>query len=215
MIKLLVVDDHALIRQGVENLLKTIPDFEIIGSVSSGEEAINFCDERLPDVILMDIMMKGMTGIETAKWIKNKYPVLKVILLSSEVNEELIRKSMSSKVNGYILKDEDKEILVEAVRTVLGGKPYFSKEITNIIFQSYFHEQTEPVSTSKNTKLTKREEEVLERLARGESNNAIAEELFISIKTVESHRANIMSKLNLKNMAELVLYAVRSGIVQP
>lgn len=215
MIKILLVDDHALLRQGIENLLKTIPDFNIIGSVASGEDAINFCAENKPDVILMDIMMKGMTGLETARWIKDKSPEIKIIILSSEVSEDLIRKSMNCKANGYVPKNEDKETMIEAIRTVMENKPYFSKQITDIIFQSYFKDQTAPAKPKKNTELTKREVEILEKIANGCSNNTIAEQLFISIKTVESHKANILSKLNLKNTAELVLYAVKNGIVEP
>lgn len=214
MIKLLLVDDHALLRQGVENLLKTIPDFNIIGSVASGEDAINFCSEKKPDVVLMDIMMKGMTGIETTQWIKDKDPEIKIIILSSEVSEDLIKKAMHSKANGYIPKNEDKETMIEAIRAVMDNKPYFSKEITDIIFQSYFKDQTAPEKPKKNTELTKREVEILEKVANGCSNHTIAEKLFISIKTVESHKANILSKLNLKNTAELVLYAVKNGIVK-
>jgi DNA-binding NarL/FixJ family response regulator len=215
MIKILLVDDHVILRQGIENLLKTIPDFNIIGSVASGEDAINFCAEKKPDVILMDIMMNGMTGLETAHWIKDKSPEIKIIILSSEVSENLIRKSMKCKANGYIPKSEDKETMIEAIRTVMDNKPYFSKQITDIIFQSYLNDQTAPVKPQKNTELTKREVEILEKIANGCTNQTIAEHLFISIKTVESHKANILSKLNLKNTAELVLYAVKNGIVEP
>lgn len=213
MVKILLVDDHALIRQGLENLLKSIPDFSVIGSVSSGEDAINFCDTKAPDIILMDIMMKGMTGIDTTKWIKDKYPQIKIIILSSEASDDLIRQTMSCRASGYILKDEEKEIMIEAIRTVVNDKPYFSKPITDIIFQSYFKDQTAPVKPKKSDVLTTRETEILEKIARGQSNQKIADDLFISIKTVESHKANILSKLNLKNTAELVLYAVKQGIV--
>lgn len=215
MIKILLVDDHVLLRQGLENLLKTIPDFNIIGSVASGEDAINFCDHKKPDLILMDIMMKGMNGLETARWIKDKDPEIKIIILSSEVNEELISKAMKSKANGYIPKTEDKDTMIEAIRTVMNNKPYFSKQITDIIFESYIKDQTSPAVIRKNTDLTKREVEILEKIASGYSNQAIGDQLFISIKTVESHKANILSKLNLKNTAELVLYAVKNGIVEP
>lgn len=213
MIKLLLVDDHALVRQGLENILKSIPDFTVIGSVSSGEEAINFCNEKKPDIILMDIMMNGMTGLETSKWIKDQHKEIKIILVSSEVNEELIKKAMACKANGYIPKNENKDAIIEAIRTVMNNKPYFSQDITSIVFASYFQEQSGEKPKKKSTALTGREEEVLERIALGLSNGEIAEELYISVKTVESHKANILSKLGLKNTADLTRYAIKNGYI--
>lgn len=213
MIKLLLVDDHALLRQGLENILKTIPDFNIIGSVSSGEEAINFCNEKKPDIILMDILMKGMTGLEATKWIKDQHKDIKVVVVSSEVTEELIKKAMAVKANGYIPKNEDKDSIIEAIRTVMDNKPYYSQEITDIVFQSYFKEQAGVKEKKKSTELTPREEEVLERIALGLSNAEIADDLFISVKTVETHKSNIMSKLNLKNAADITRYAIKNGYI--
>ncbi|MGK7389204.1 MAG: response regulator [Candidatus Cyclobacteriaceae bacterium M2_1C_046] len=213
MVKILLVDDHALLRQGLENILKAIPDFNIVGSVPSGEDAINFCNEKKPDLILMDIMMKGMSGLEATKWIKDQHDDIKIILVSSEVSEDLVKKAMACKANGYIPKNEDKDVIIDAIRTVLKGKPYFSKEITDMVFQSYFQEQTGNRVKKRSAELTQREEEVLERIAMGLSNAEIGEELFISIKTVESHKANILSKLGLKNTADLTRYAIKQGYI--
>lgn len=213
MVKLLLVDDHALVRQGLENILKSIPDFNVIGSVPSGEEAINFCNEKQPQVILMDIMMKGMTGLEATKWIKDQHEDIKIILVSSEVSEDLVKKAMACKASGYIPKNENKDTIIEAIRAVMSGKPYFSKEITNMVFQSYFQEQTGNRVKKRSAELSQREEEVLQLIAFGKSNAEIGEELFISIKTVESHKSNILSKLNLKNTADLTRYAIKQGYI--
>lgn len=213
MIKILLVDDHALMREGIENLLKPIEGLKVIGSVGSGEEAINFCNENAPDLILMDIMLKGMSGLETTKWIKDANEQIKIMLVSSEVTEELIQQAMACKANGYIPKNESKETIIEAIRSVMKGQPYFSSEVTNLVMKTYMQEQSGEKPRKKSSKLTNRESEVLERIALGMSNAELAEDLFISVKTVESHKANIMSKLNCKNVADLTRYAIKNGII--
>ena len=196
-------------------LLSNIEFINIVGKASSGEEAINEVSSSKPDIILMDIMMKGMTGIEASKWIKDRDPEVKIILISSDVTEELVQLAIQAGVDGYLPKKVDKEVLVEAIRTVDSGERYFSKDITDIVMETMYKAQGKAkTKTASDDKLSKRELEVFQQIALGKTNQEVADELFISVKTVETHKANIMSKLDLKNTVELVKYAIREKIIE-
>ncbi len=215
-IKVAIADDHALLRQGIISLLQKMDDVEIIGEMSSGEEAVNFARDFNPDVFLIDIVMAGMTGIEATRWIKEQSPEMKIILISSEVNKDFISAGIKSGINGYLNKDIDQKILHTAIETVHNGGRYFSPEITALVFQDFYLKETvgKGLPSKKKTILSKREEEVLTLIASGNSLKEIADLLFISIKTVETHKLHIHDKLGLTNTAQLVKYAIENNLIE-
>jgi DNA-binding NarL/FixJ family response regulator len=214
-LKIALADDHGLVRQGIASLLSAVKDIEIIASVSSGEEAVNVAASESPDVFLMDIVMKGMTGIEATRWIKEQNPNIKIILISSEVSKDFISDGVKMGIDGYLPKDTDKETLIEAIRTVMRGERYFSPEVTALVFKDFYLKETEGkgLPTKKTKLLSKREEEVLTLIAAGKTLKRIGEELFISVKTVETHKIHIQDKLGLSNTAQLVKYAIDHKMV--
>jgi DNA-binding NarL/FixJ family response regulator len=215
MIKILLVDDHSLMREGMVAMLRDVEDIEIVGSIASGEEAVNLVDQVKPDIILMDIMLKGMTGIEATRWIKERSPSIKIILISMEVSKDYISAGIKSGVDGYLHKDSEKATLIDAIRMVHHGGRYFNEAITSLVFEDFYkHEKTgKPKEKKISQDLTKREHEILELVAEGKSNREVGETLFISVKTVETHKTHILEKLGLRNTAELVKYAIKNNII--
>ncbi|MEX2234203.1 MAG: response regulator transcription factor [Cyclobacteriaceae bacterium] len=215
-IKVLIVDDHRLLRDGLAALLGQADDIEIVGSVPSGEEAISIFPSLKPDIILMDIMMGGMTGIEATRWIKEQDSNIKVILISSEIKKELVTAGIQCGIDGYLPKDVDFNVLHEAIRTVKNGGRFFNEAITNLVFEDFYQKKKLTNINGKVTlpyDLTKREQEVLALVASGKSNQEVADDLFISIKTVDTHKNHILDKLGLKNTAELVKYAIKNKLI--
>ena len=215
-IRVLIVDDHRLLRDGLAALLNQADDIEIVGSVPSGEEAVSVFPALKPDVILMDIMMGGMTGIEATRWVKEQDSHVKVILISSEIKKELVTAGIQCGIDGYLPKDVDFNVLAEAIRTVRRGGRYFNEAITNLVFEDFYQKKKLTNTQGKVTlpnDLTKREQEVLALVASGKSNQEVADDLFISIKTVDTHKNHILDKLGLKNTAELVKYAIRNKLI--
>ena len=215
MIKLFLVDDHTLMRDGIISMLSDYDDIQVVGSSPSGEEAINKVQELQPDVVLMDILLRGMTGIEATRWIKEQDQNVRVILVSMEVKKEYLSAGIQCGINGYIPKDSDKETMITAIRAVYGGDRYFTDAITKLVFEDFYvHEKLKnPETTRLPNDLTKREYEVLGLVAMGKGNKEIAELLFISVKTVETHKGHILEKLGLRNSAELIKYAIKNNIV--
>ena len=214
--KVLIVDDHRLLRDGLAALLNEADDIEIVGSVPSGEEAISVFPSLKPDVILMDIMMGGMTGIEATRWIKEQDNNVRVILISSEIKKELVTAGIQCGIDGYLPKDVDVAVLHEAIRTVRNGGRYFNEAITNLVFEDFYQKKKMTNTQGKvmmPNDLTKREQEVLALVASGKSNQEVADDLFISIKTVDTHKTHILDKLGLKNTAELVRYAIKNKLI--
>lgn len=215
MIKLFLVDDHTLMRDGITSMLSDCPDIIVVGSCASGEEAISNVAELHPDVVLMDIMLRGMTGIEATRWIKEQDKNVRVILVSMEVKKEFLSAGIQCGIDGYLPKDTDKQTMINAIRAVYAGDRYFTDAITKLVFEDFYvHEKLKnPENTRLPNDLTKREHEVLGLVAMGKGNKEIAESLFISVKTVETHKGNILEKLGLRNSAELVKYAIKNNIV--
>lgn len=212
--KVLLVDDHQIIRDGVRAMLENTDDMQVIGSVPSGEDAINEARDHKPDVILMDIMMGGMTGIEATRWIKGSDPDIKVILLTMEISKEYVSAGIKSGVDGYLPKDVDRDTLLGAIRTVRGGGRFFNDAIMKLVFEDFYtHEKLKSSDKRLPNDLTKRESEILGLVASGKTNKELAEVLFISIKTVETHKTHIMEKLGLRNSTELVKYAIKNKII--
>ena len=213
-IKVLLTDDHKLIRDGIKSMLENTVDIEVIGSVSSGEESINETRQNRPDVILMDIMMRGMTGIEATRWIKEFDPTIKIVLVTMEISKEYVSAGIKSGVDGYLPKDVDKETLLEAVRTVHVGGRFFNDAIMKLVFEDFYsNEKLKSTDKKLPNDLTKREHEILGLVASGRTNKEVAEALFISIKTVETHKTHILDKLGLKNTTALIKYAIKNNII--
>lgn len=210
-----MVDDHTMIREGIAAIINQAEGIEVVGGLSSGEEVVNSFQSYKPNIIVMDIMMGGMTGLEATRWIKEQDPSIKVIIISSEVKKELVSTGIQCGIDGYLPKDASKTTLLEAIRTVSQGGKYFNEAITSLVFEDFYQGEKEGRKrTRKVTQgLTKRENEILELVASGKTNQEVADTLFISIKTVETHKTNILEKLGLRNTAELVKYAIKNNII--
>lgn len=212
-IRILLVDDHELFRDGLASLLKTHNDIQIVGSLSSGEEVVDNVVDYAPDVILMDIMMGGITGIEATENLKQSFPDVKVILLSMEANSKFIEAGIKAGACGYLPKSINSGILIKAIQAVHRGEQYFSDEVSAIIFEKFLKKSMGQKPDNENQELSKREVEVLRHIALGYTNKETGEKLFISTKTVDTHRSNILQKLYLKTTAHLVRYALRNQII--
>lgn len=214
--KVLLVDDHEIFSDGIMAIIRNLDSIQILGNVTSGEDAVNKLDSMQPDIIIMDVMMSGMNGFEATRIIKEQNPEIKVLILSSEVTRDYVSMGIKSGIDGYITKQCGKNELIEAIKTISAGKQFFNSAITNLIFEDFYSSQRAGDKRQKRLKsseLSKRENEVLELIADGKSNQETADLLFISIKTVETHKMNILEKLGLKNTAELVKYAIKNGII--
>lgn len=214
-IRLLLVDDHAVVRMGVRMLLDGEPDFDIVGEADSASEAINRIAQLNPEVVLMDIHLPDLSGIEATREIKRIYPETAVIALTIHESEEYFFKMLEAGASGYVPKRAAPEELITAIRAAARGDVYIYPSLAKLLVKDYLG-QRQPTRTQNSLDgLTSREQEVLTLLADGASNNEIAEALSISPKTVARHRENIMGKLNLHSRTELVKYAIRKGIIEP
>jgi DNA-binding NarL/FixJ family response regulator len=211
MISVILVDNHAIMRDGLRNLLEEESDIEVIGEADNGRQAVKIALEKKPDIVIMDIAMHEMNGIEATRQIRAENPNIKVLTLSMHSERQIVIGSFRAGASGYLLKDSTSTELVEAIRTVYRGRKYLSQEISDIVLQeiSDVKKDFEEIGVDI---LTNRESEILQLIAEGNSTKRIAKVLFISPKTVESHRANIMEKLNIHNLPELTKYAIRVGL---
>lgn len=214
IINVLIVDDHTILREGMNSLLNGLEDIRVAGMASSGEEAINVAQDLNPNVILMDIVMGGMNGLEATRWIKEQRAATKVIIISSEVTRDYVTQGIKCGIDGYLPKDANRETVVEAIRAVHGGMKFFDDAITSLVFEDYYSKEKDGKRVRKaGTGLTRREYEIIEQVASGKSNQEVADALFVSIKTVETHKKNILDKLGLKNSVQLVRYAIKHNII--
>jgi DNA-binding NarL/FixJ family response regulator len=212
-IKILIVDDHNLVRDGIQSLLSTAKDMWVVGEASCGEEAVSEALEKKPDLILMDIMLPDFNGIEAARRIKEKMPQVKILFLSMEVIENFVTEAVQVGADGYLPKEIGKHILLEAIRKIKDGEKYFDKKVSDVIFQNFISKTTTPPAPNWESLITGREREVLILIAQGLSHKEIAEQLFLSVKTVDSHRLHILQKLDLNNNAELVKFAIKNKLI--
>lgn len=210
-ISLLIVDDHQLFREGVSTLFDD-SNVQIAGMAGNGSDAIALAKELTPDIILMDISMNGMSGIEATKIIREEVPQSKVIGLSMHVDKNYIKEMLEAGASGYLLKNCSHGQLNQAVMTVHSGKMYLSEEITDIVVNDYLAKQSEPAQPE--FALTARETEVLILYAEGKSTHEIAEKLFISKKTVATHKQNIIKKTNINSVADMVKFAIKKGLTK-
>jgi DNA-binding NarL/FixJ family response regulator len=213
--KILIVDDHEVVRDGLKNILTSLDNITIAGEAGNGEDAVKMYSSLKPDLVIMDISMPGMNGIEATRVIKEKDPDARILILTMHDNQEYLNQIIRSGAKGFILKNTDKEELLDAVRTVAGGDNFFSKDISKLIIDNYIRtaKETEKTDAYKEVPLTKREIEILKLIASGYSNQEIANILYISYNTVDTHRKNIMHKLAIKNTAGLVRYAIEKGLI--
>lgn len=211
MITIILVDDHAIMRDGLRNLLEEESDIEIVGEANNGREAVKTVLEHKPDVVIMDIAMQDMNGIEATRQIKKEIPNTKIIALSMHSERQIVVGIFRAGASGYLLKDSTSVELVNAIRTVYRGRNYLSQKISDIVLQEISDVKLDSKEIGVEV-LTNRESEVLQLISEGNSTKRIAEVLFISPKTVESHRANIMEKLSIHNLPELTKYAIRAGL---
>ncbi|MEE8478558.1 MAG: response regulator transcription factor [Candidatus Neomarinimicrobiota bacterium] len=211
MISVILVDDHIIMRDGLRGLLKAESDIEVVGEADNGRQAVKISLEKNPEIVIMDIAMSDMNGIEATRQIKAENPKIKVITLSMHSERQMVIGSLKAGASGYLLKDSTSTELVEAIRTVYRGRKYISQKISDIVLEEI--SEVKKDSEGKDVdKLTSRENEILQLIAEGNSTKRIAKVLFISPKTVESHRANIMEKLDVHNLPELTKYAIRAGL---
>ena len=210
-IKILIADDHQLVREGLATLLSDDPNIEVVGQAQDGKEAIENAKKLKPDILIMDIGMPLVNGIEATGILKKKIPELKVIGLTLHAEKNFVRGMLEAGAYGYLFKTCAYEELILAINTVNSGNKYFSNEITDILVNEYIGKQNgvEMVDPL----LTERELEILKLIAEGKSSNEIAEELFVSAKTVGTHKQHIYEKLNISSNVELVKYAIKKGII--
>ncbi len=209
-IKITIVDDHALFRNGLKILLNTHPDMKVISEAANGKEFLEVIQQQLPDIALMDISMPIMGGIEASEISTEKYPDIKIIALSMFGEEDYYYKMINAGVKGFLLKNSEISEVTEAILQVQKGNSFFSQELLYNVIKN-FKAQKETESETAN--LSKRELQVLEEICKGLSNQEIADALFISKRTVDKHRANLLSKTNSKNTANLIMYAIRNKLV--
>jgi DNA-binding NarL/FixJ family response regulator len=211
-IRVVLVDDHALVRAGMRSLLGSMERVQVVGEAASGEEALALARTALPDVVLMDIAMKGMTGLDAASRMRDANPAVRVIILSMHAGEEYVLQALRAGAVGYLLKDAATGELELALRSVMRGESWFSPAVSRQVVEGYVQRVGgDPVADV----LTARQREVLRLVAGGKSTKEIAYDLNLSVKTVETHRAQIMERLGIRDVAGLVRYALRTGLVPP
>ena len=212
-IRILVVDDHGIVRRGISLQLMQVEHFQLVGEANDGREAVSAAETLKPDVVIMDITMPNLNGIDAAAQILKRAPQVGVILLSMHSDESYLARSLAAGAKGYLAKDTADVDIVRAVETVAQGKPYFSAAISRFLVEDYMRQMQQRGLTDSYDLLTEREKETLQLLAEGKSNKEVANILSVGVSTAETHRANIMTKLGLHSTAEIVLYAVRKKII--
>jgi two-component system response regulator NreC len=208
VIRILLADDHALVRQGFRMILSAQPDMEIVGEAGNGREAVELAEKLLPDLVVMDVTMPELNGIEATRRLVSSLPRTRVLALSMHKDSVYVREILRAGARGYLLKDSVDSDLLAAVRAVAKGEGYLSPGVSDAVLTDYRRHVTDPLDL-----LTSREREVLQMIAEGKTNKEIATSLNLSVYTVEAHRGRIMEKLNLHSTSELVRFALRSGLI--
>lgn len=213
-IKVLLADDHAVLRAGLRMLLDAQPDIEVAGEAENGEEAIEKVAELQPDIVLMDITMAGMGGLQATRELKKRDPEIKILILTMHDDEGYLRQCLQAGASGYVLKKAADTELTAAIRAVHRGDIYIYPSMAKVVVEGYLQKDSRTVEASDEyDRLTGREHEVLQLIAKGHTNQQTADTLFVSVKTIETHRSHIMEKLKLRNRAELVRYAIEKGLL--
>lgn len=213
-IRVFLADDHKILRESLVILLSQKGNIEVVGEASDGQEAYKKIRELKPDIAVLDISIPHLNGLDLAERLNNDSPEVKIIMLTMHKNEEFITRALCAGVKGYVLKDNALEELIEGIETVYNGKVFLSADVTNFVVEGFISGSKESKFKQEET-ISSREREILQLLAESKSNKDISSVLNLSVKTVETHRANIMRKLGLRNITDLVLYAVRNHIIEP
>ncbi len=213
MIRIVLADDHVVMRNGLKLLLERQPNFEVAGEAVNGREAVEICEKEKPDVLVLDIAMPNLNGIEAARQISNKLPQIAIVILSMHSDESYVLRALKAGARAYLLKDSAEADLINAIRAVSEGKAFFSPAISKMLVEDYMRRLEQRGVEDSYELLTTREREILQLLAEGKSNKEVAAMLNLSLYTVETHRGNILQKLNLHSVPELILYAVRKGVI--
>ena len=213
-IKILIADDHSVVREGLRALLGKVADFDVIAEAADGEEAVRLAGEKKPDVAIVDISMPNVNGIDATRGIHDVSPGTKVLIFTIHENEEYIYQMFASGANGYVLKDAGKNDIIAAVRTIVAGGRFFSPGVSRVIIDEFVRRSRADRGAPAPGKppLTQRESEILKHIASGLTNAEIAHKLFLSIRTINTHRTNLMHKLDVHNTAGLVRYAMENGL---
>jgi DNA-binding NarL/FixJ family response regulator len=212
-IRILLADDHTVMRTGLKLLLERQPDFEVVGEACDGRETTALAANLKPDVVVLDIAMPQLSGLEAARHINASAPRTGIVILSMHSDESYVMRALKAGARGYLLKDSAEADLIGAIRAVVDGKAFFSPAISKMLAEDYVREMRLRGAEDSYELLTNREREILHLLAEGRSNKEVANMLNLSLYTVETHRSNILEKLNLHSTPELILYAVRKGVV--
>ena len=213
MVRILLADDHTVMRAGLRLLLERHEDFEVVGEAADGRQAVDIATELKPAVVVMDIAMPQLNGVEAARQILNRNPETAIVMLSMHSDESYVLRSLKAGARGYLLKDSAEADLVSAIQAIIEGKSFFSPGVRALLKEDYIHRLAKFGADDTYELLTAREREVLQLVAEGRSNKEVAALLNLSLYTVETHRTHILQKLNLHSVPDLILYAVRKGII--
>lgn len=212
-IRILLADDHTVVRKGLRLLLESQPGFTVVADAADGRETIRLAEQHQPEVIVMDVAMPGLNGIEAARQISAKHPHIAIVFLSMHSDEGYVLKALKAGARAYLLKDSAEYDLIAAIKAVNEGKAFFSPAISKMLVEDYMRQMRDKEVEDSYELLTTREREILQLLAEGKNNKDVAGLLNLSTYTVETHRGNIFQKLNLHSSAELILYAIRKGVI--
>jgi two-component system, NarL family, response regulator NreC len=212
-LRILLADDHTVVRKGLRLLLESVPEFQVIADAANGRDAVSLAEQHRPDVVVIDVAMPILNGIEAARQITTKLPATAIVFLSMHGDESYVLRALKAGARAYLLKDSAEYDLIQAVKAVSEGKAFFSPAISKMLVEDYMRQMRERGVEDSFELLTTREREVLQLLAEGKHNKDVAALLNLSLYTVETHRSNIFQKLNLHSQAELILYAIRKGVI--
>lgn len=211
-ISVLIADDHEIVRFGISTYLSSSSDIEIVGEASTGKKCIKIFQETHPDICILDIDMPDKDGIETAKAIRKFDLETKILILSMHINKQILQEALAADINGYLLKNTEKADLLHGIRAIMKGQQVFSDPISELMKESFL-QKSYTQSSDNSHEITNREQEILQLIVDGLTSKEIAEKLYISPRTVDTHRANLMEKLELNNIAELVRYAIKNNLI--
>jgi len=216
-VQILVADDHEIVRRGLRALLESQPNWEVVGEAVTGRDAVELARQFTPQVAILDVGMPDLNGLEATRQILKAVPQTEVLILTMHESEQVIREVLDAGARGYVLKSDAGRDLIAAVDALCQHRTFFSSRVSDMLLHAYLRrpERAEPAAEVSRSRLTAREREIVQLLAEGKSNKEVAQSLNISIKTAETHRTNIMNKLDLHSITELVRYAVRNNIVAP
>ncbi len=213
-LKILLADDHEMVRRGLRSVLEAHEGWEVCGEASDGREAVELATKLQPDIVILDITMPELNGLDAAKQIKEASPRSEILIMTMHSSERFVREVLAAGARGYLVKSDAGRVLEEAVETLSRHKPFFSAAISEIVLEAYLHPERS-VNEVDGVQLTAREREALQLIAEGKSNKEVADVLGISVRTVETHRLHLMRKLKVRSASELTRYAIRNRIIEP